>query len=164
MASAVVDLRFGTLWRLLGWILLVCVVYFSLHPRPPNIGLHHPGGDKLAHLVAHATLMWWFVQARGGHRPAAWGLFLFTVGILIEIAQGWVATRRPELLDIFANSVGLAVGYVLLLTPARNAFAWTEGKLFGRLQLSVRDATAPRCRPPGEPAPEPSRTADPKAD
>ena len=52
------DLGFRKLWQLLGWVMVVAVIYLSLVPSPPPLAARH--ADKVGHFVAYAAMMFWF--------------------------------------------------------------------------------------------------------
>ena len=58
------DVR--SIWRAIGFVLVLLVISLSLTPRPIAIPIEH--GDKLDHLAAYATLMFWFAQLDTRHR------------------------------------------------------------------------------------------------
>ena len=100
----------GTAWRAAFWACVVSVSYLALAPQYLVID---PGGsDKTHHVVAFATL--------GLLGSAAWPvsmgrvlLGLLAYGCLIEVLQGFTATRVAEVLDVVADAVGLGIAAVL---------------------------------------------------
>ncbi|MGZ5177903.1 MAG: VanZ family protein [Burkholderiales bacterium] len=99
-------LRFRRLWLGLGCLLILAVVYLSLTPDPiPEIPVEN--GDKFGHMLAYATLMFWFGQlysSRLARIALAIG-FVF-MGIALEFLQLLVATRTFDYFDMAANSFG----------------------------------------------------------
>jgi hypothetical protein len=55
------TLRFLRLWQVVGVLLIGLVIYLSLTPYPID-GIPVENGDKYDHLLAYATLMFWFAQ------------------------------------------------------------------------------------------------------
>jgi len=107
---AAMDVRRA--WTVVGWIGVAVVVYFSLKPHPPELGIEQ--GDKIQHFAAYGGMMLWWVQlaaTRGTRvRTAAW---LIALGIGLEIAQGFTGYREASVLDACANSAGVLLGWAL---------------------------------------------------
>ena len=82
MSMSRADLIYRNLWVVVGWALVVTVVYLSLVPSPPPI----PGrfGDKGGHVLAYALLMFWFacLYADRARRRAAVGLAV--MGLVLD--------------------------------------------------------------------------------
>jgi len=58
--SGQLRFRYRTLWLVMGWALVLAIVYLSLTPHPIEIQVEE--GDKMGHLLAYGTLMLWFAQ------------------------------------------------------------------------------------------------------
>ena len=87
--------------------------------------------DKLQHTLAYALLMIWFRQAFQPHWR--WPVFLLTLGIAMELLQGWSGSRVAELSDLFANALGVGAGlYLAVATPV--------GRILICLEQTLRDA------------------------
>ena len=99
-------------WAIVGWIGVVIVVYFSLKPHPPELGIEQ--GDKIQHFAAYGGMMLWWVQLAATRaariRTAAW---LIALGIALEIAQSFTGYREASVLDACANSAGVLLGWAL---------------------------------------------------
>ena len=111
------PLRYFSLWRAVGWLLVVLVVYLSLTPAPPSLPMD--GGDKLGHVLAYAALMAWFswlYAGRGVRLVCAVGFLILGIGL--EFAQALTDYRSFQLADMGADCVGVALGWV----SARPAF------------------------------------------
>lgn len=117
------PLRWPALWTALGWLLVLAILWLSLTPNPPQIGIEQ--GDKLGHALAYTLLMFWFCQlydsrrARIGH-----ALGFVALGIAIEFAQRATEYRSFELWDMAADGAGIVIGWMLALAtghrlPAR---------------------------------------------
>ncbi|HYC49287.1 MAG TPA: VanZ family protein [Burkholderiales bacterium] len=103
-------------WLVTGVALVAAVIYLSIAPRldAPDV----PGGDKVGHFVAYGAVMLWFMQAalsRGSR--ALIGLTLVALGIALEFVQAGIPGRSFEIADMFANSIGVAIGW--LAAPPR---------------------------------------------
>lgn len=82
-----------------------------------------PVGDKVAHLVLYtvlgATLAWG--RTRASPPPSDLLLVMAGVayGLLDEIHQAYVPGRDPSAGDILADTVGVLLGYTVVLTLLR---------------------------------------------
>jgi VanZ family protein len=95
-----------------GWAMAAAIVWLSLTPAPPKIDIDE--GDKLGHLAAYGSLMFWFclLYARNGTRLAYAALWI-VMGIALEFAQRETGYRNYEVFDMFANAVGVLIGWAL---------------------------------------------------
>ena len=125
------PLAFARLWRTVAWLLVIAVIIVTLVPKPPQIG--GTGWDKTDHLLAYGVLMWWFRQAFD--KRWRWPLGLIALGVGLEILQGWFGYRYLELGDMVANSLGVAAGWLLTLTPLGGVIAWLDNRLDQRYAL-----------------------------
>lgn len=106
------NLRFRRLWVVVGWLLILLVVYLSLTPAP--IDLDFKQGDKFSHALAYLVLMSWFMNLyenltqRLGY---ALGFIVLAVGL--EILQQWTGYRSFEVADMMASATGIALGAIL---------------------------------------------------
>ncbi len=92
-----------------GWALVATVIWLSVTPQPIQTGIDQ--GDKLGHLLAYGTLMFWFcVLYRPLRVRAFYAAGFIAMGIALEFVQGWLGYRSFEVADMVANSVGVAVG------------------------------------------------------
>ena len=97
-----------------GLILLVCWLAFSPHP-PKGANL---GWDKANHASAFMTLM--LCAAWAWPRRLIWAaLGLVAYGGFIEIVQSFIPERDGEWLDLFADSVGISMGLLLVFLAYR---------------------------------------------
>jgi len=100
-------------WRVLLLLFIAAVGYLALTPTPPpSIDL---GWDKLNHLLAFSTLAFSASLSCPASRRLRYVLFfmLFAYGGLIEVLQQFVPGRAGEWADLFADSVGIALGAVM---------------------------------------------------
>jgi VanZ family protein len=106
------------LWHAAGWLGVALALALSLLPPAVDNAAGH--GDKLVHFLGYATLMLWWAQLTRQRWKLALAVVLFSGAI--EVLQ---PTRQPELLDLLANSSGVALGWlaarVLDRSPARGS-------------------------------------------
>jgi VanZ family protein len=95
-----------------GWAMAATIVWLSLTPSPPQIDIDE--GDKLGHFAAYGSLMFWFclLYARNGTRLAYAALWI-VMGIALEFAQRETGYRNFEVFDMFANAIGVLIGWAL---------------------------------------------------
>lgn len=98
------TLEWRRLWLLIGWLLVLVVVYLSLTPKPPQLGL---GSDKYGHFLAYACLAGWFSQLYHGRTRYLWAAGLFLMGVSLEILQGLGQVRTYDVNDMLANGIGI---------------------------------------------------------
>ncbi|GAB2651078.1 VanZ family protein [Arenimonas aestuarii] len=123
--------RFPGVWLglwVLGWVL--CIV-LSLMPAVDLPGPAH--SDKLGHFLAYFVLSAWAVwtfRARRAHLLAA--VALVALGIAMEIAQATLTrVRLGDVRDVLANTLGVAAGLSLTLTPLQRLLERVDCRLFG---------------------------------
>jgi VanZ family protein len=123
----ILRLRHRPLWLGIGVLLIALVVWLSLTPRPVDVP---PGGDKVGHFVAYATLMLWFswIDARWPVRLGCAAAFV-AMGIGLEFAQGATAYRSFEVADIAADTLGVGVGWLAAPPRSRNALALLDARM-----------------------------------
>lgn len=114
-------LKFRFLWLTIGYALVALVVYLSLASSPVDLELSFPYEDKVFHAFAYFTLMAWFSQIYHDRfqRNMIAVLFVF-MGITLEYLQGFDPNRYFEFGDMVANSTGVALGFSIALTGAKN--------------------------------------------
>lgn len=117
------DLRYFPLWLTLGWLLIFAIFYLSLIPHPPEV-VTIKNGDKVHHLLAYSSLMFWFTQLYQEKSYSLLAALFVFQGVLIECLQYFTGYRALELADILANTTG-----VLLV------FFWARMKGAGGLNL-----------------------------
>jgi VanZ family protein len=100
------------MWIAIGWFGIGLLIYLSLMRDPPGIDIAQ--GDKLEHIAAYATLMFWFAQLTdSGARRLAIALELVALGVGLEFAQRETGYRTFEYADMAADAIGVAVGWLL---------------------------------------------------
>lgn len=110
------SLQLRKLWLAAGWFLVLLIIYLSLRPDgpllPPSIS------DKLQHVIAYGMLAYWFVclYARMPVR-AAYAAGFVLLGVALEFIQAWTGYRSFELIDMAADALGVAAGW--LMAPPR---------------------------------------------
>ena len=112
MVFARQPLRWFCLWFVLGWLLVLWVVYQSLTPSPvqaPSV-LY---GDKLGHFSAYFLMMAWFAQLYARPRYLLLLIFFILLGVVIEILQSQTSYRLFEFADMIANSLGVVTAWFL---------------------------------------------------
>lgn len=126
---ALKPLRRPRLWLSLWWLAVIVVTAACLLPArdlPPV----PPGADKLQHLFA------WFLLAASAvqifrERRVLWraAIGLVALGIVIELLQGALtATRAMDPWDVVADTLGVAVGFAIALTPLRDLLLRIEAR------------------------------------
>ena len=105
------ELQFRRLWQVIGAILIAFVVYESLTPHPITVPVEQ--GDRVGHVLAYATLMFWFAQLDDKVGAGiAWVAAFVALGILMEFLQALTDYRSFELGDMVADGCGVAVGWI----------------------------------------------------
>lgn len=129
MSSSIADrLQFHRIWLLMGWALVLFVVFESLTPDPLAIpdamGI---GGDKFGHAAAYATLMLWFAQLYSSpdRRYKLAGAFV-ALGMGMEFAQLLTQVRSFEILDMISSGAGVAFGFLIAPPRTVNILHWLE--------------------------------------
>lgn len=122
------GLRYHPFWLGIGIVLLIMVVVLSLIPSSPTV--HTPGADKVSHLLAYGTLMFWFKQLYEERFFLA--VAFVSLGIVLEFLQGLTGYRSVEVYDAVANAVGVLCGGVLAELKYFRPLAWCEALLVVR--------------------------------
>ena len=120
-AKAEPDLKLRFLWLAIGYALVMLVVFLSLTSNPVSLEIELPYQDKFFHALAYFVLMAWFAQIYHDkfQRNMIALVFIF-MGVTLEYLQGFDPNRYFEYADMVANSVGVALGFALALTGAKN--------------------------------------------
>jgi len=102
--------KLRALWLAIGWGLVAAILWLSVTPRPPDLGVEH--GDKLGHFLAYGAVTLWFGQLypRLATR-AAYAAGFIAMGIALEFVQRWLGYRSFEVLDMVADAIGVALGW-----------------------------------------------------
>jgi VanZ family protein len=119
------NLRWRTLWTIMGWTLVVAIIWLSVTPDPPTI--HVQNSDKYEHALAYGVLMFWFCQMYSGWKQrAAYGLAWTALGIALEYVQRALGYRTFDVLDMAADAVGVLLGWGLVLLAGSHLLARAE--------------------------------------
>jgi len=98
-------------WLLLGWLLVLLVVYLSLTPAPITLPIRE--GDKFSHAFAYFVLMSWFANLYSSASVrAAFATGFTSLGVILEFVQLWTGYRSFEVTDMAASAFGAVVGWV----------------------------------------------------
>ena len=117
-------------WRVLCWWLLAVVVTLTLIPEPDGSVIGFQVNDKVAHFVCYFALACGFGCLRLGLRLFWPMLLLMLLGVLLEVVQLLsMYGRMFDPWDMLANSVGVFLGAIMMLTPLSHAFLWFERAL-----------------------------------
>jgi hypothetical protein len=117
-------MKYRRVWYAIGATLLVAIVVGSLMPVPRVASAPN---DKLIHFLIYFSLMAWFGQL-GGKR--GWLLAAFAgLGLGLELLQGQTRYRTFEWADVAANTAGVAVAWVAVLTPFGRTVSWLDSQL-----------------------------------
>jgi len=129
-AKAVPDLKLRFLWLTIGYALVALVVFLSLTSSPVDLELEFPYEDKFFHALAYFTLMAWFSQIYHDRfqRNMIAVVFVF-MGVMLEYLQSFDSNRYFEFADMIANSIGVALGFAIALTGAKNILLRIEQAL-----------------------------------
>ena len=110
--SGQLRFRYRTLWLVMGWALVLAIVYLSLTPHPIEIQVEE--GDKMGHLLAYGTLMLWFAQLYDSTKARCLlAAACVALGVGLEFAQIFTDARSFELADMAADAAGAGIGWVL---------------------------------------------------
>ncbi len=105
-------LRLRRLWHAVGAVLIAAIFYLSLTPNPVEIPVEQ--GDKAGHVLAYATLMFWYAQMHSSARARFIHAIAFVaMGVAIEFLQRATGYRSFEVADMLADAVGVALGWML---------------------------------------------------
>ena len=129
-AKAVPDLKLRFLWLTIGYGLVALVVFLSLTSCPVDMEMDLPYEDKVFHAFAYFILMAWFSQIYHDkfQRNMIAVIFVF-MGMTLEYLQSFDANRYSEFADMSANIIGIALGFSLALTDAKNTLLRIEKAL-----------------------------------
>ena len=93
--------------------MVATVVWLSLTPAPPRIDFEQ--SDKLGHFLAYGTLMFWFSQLYRKRTRVLYAIAFIAMGIGLEFIQGQLGYRTYEVFDMYANLLGVLLGWAIAL-------------------------------------------------
>ena len=121
LANAHPELKLSFLWLGLGGVMVALVIYLSLTSSPVDTGLSFPYQDKVFHAFAYFALMAWFAQIyHGRFQRNLIAVMLVIMGVMLEYLQSFDPNRFYEYADMFANSTGVVLGFLVTLTGVKN--------------------------------------------
>ena len=108
------TLKFRKIWLIIGYLLILTIVFLTLTPKPPDLVSEINFGDKIGHFLAYSLLMFWFclLYIKTFNRLIIACLFII-MGISLEILQDMGGIRMYEVADMFANTTGVLIGLTL---------------------------------------------------
>lgn len=122
-------LKYHRLWVAVGWVLVILVVYLSLARNPPS-PLTFENSDKFEHAFSYAILSFWLCQIYQSARSRLLVIIaLVGMGVGLEYVQGWTGYRTFDVMDMLADSVGVLLGWLLVLTPLGCLLASFENRV-----------------------------------
>ena len=124
------ELRYRTVWLVLGYLLIALVVYLSLTSSPVAISVGLPYQDKLLHGLAYFSLTFWFLQIyHFRHQVVLLVILIFGLGLLLEYLQAFGSSRYSEAGDMLANVIGICAAAALARTRLRFVLVRLESYL-----------------------------------
>lgn len=128
MDRYVTPLRFERFWIIVGSGFVLLVIYLSLSPDPPDLGM--PKGLKIGHVLAYGWLMIWFAQIyRATSRRLLLAAAFCALGIALEYVQKMTDYRGFEYSDMLINATGVVLGLALAYTRLQNGLRTLEAVL-----------------------------------
>jgi VanZ family protein len=104
-----------------GWAWAAAIVWLSLTPAMPDLDIEH--GDKLGHFAAYGLLMFWFSQLYLQRKARiAYAMGFVAMGIGLEFMQGQLGYRSYEVFDMYANTLGVLLGWAAALIMRKPLF------------------------------------------
>ncbi len=120
-AKADPDLRLRFLWLAIGYGLVIMVVYLSLTSTPVELEVDFLYQDKFFHALAYFALMAWFSQLyHDKFQRNMIAVFFVFMGVSLEYFQSFDPMRYFEFADMVANTVGVALGFFIAVSGAKN--------------------------------------------
>jgi len=126
------PLRHATLWRAVGWLMLLSIAIAMALPTPA-VDIELENADKWVHVFAFGILGGWTAQLYPFSRALLWralGLLAFAAGT--ELMQVLIPWRSGDVADLAADAVGIALGISLALTPVGLTLQASERRWFGQ--------------------------------
>ena len=109
------PIPYRLLFQILFYSVLALGMYLGMRAEQPPTPIKFNGIDSVYHAgglfvctllsyLAHPQWRWWWR-----------GAFMFAVGVAVEYVQSFHPTRTADIHDIYANSVGVAIGLSMIL-------------------------------------------------
>ncbi|CAH9015663.1 VanZ family protein [Candidatus Nitrosacidococcus sp. I8] len=122
------NFKFLKLWRFLGWLGVIGIIYLSLTPSLADLNFLIVYQDKMEHFLAYGLLAWWFSQIYPARSHLWFGIFFISLGIAIEFLQD-LTGRDFEYGDMLADTLGVFSGYGLYRAAKKVRLIWVENLL-----------------------------------
>jgi VanZ family protein len=101
-----------------GWGWAAAIVWLSLTPSPPEVDIAQ--SDKLGHFAGYGLLMFWFAQLYPKTKSRiAYALGFVAMGVGLELLQGQLGYRTYEVFDMYANALGVLLGWTAAIVLPR---------------------------------------------
>ncbi len=125
-ASSMRPLRYATLWRGVGWLMLLAITIAMAMPAP-SLDIELENADKWVHVLAFGVLGGWAAQLYPPSPALALrGLGLLAFAAATELMQAIIPWRSADWGDLTADAIGVALGLMLTFGPAGRALLRTE--------------------------------------
>jgi len=101
-----------------GWAWAAAIVWLSLTPSLPQVDVAY--SDKFGHFASYGLLMFWFARLYPANRArVAYAVAFTAMGIGLEFMQAHLGYRTYEVLDMYANALGVLLGWAAALALPR---------------------------------------------
>ena len=108
----------------------IALCYFSLVSNPPEFNVEFKYFDKIRHFIAYFILMFWFSQIYKKNKTRLFYVVFFIVmGAVLEVLQGLGGIRYFEYYDMLANSLGVAVAWLITKRRFNDLFLCVENRI-----------------------------------
>jgi VanZ family protein len=115
------------LWHAIGITLVGLVIELSLTPHPLDIPVEH--GDKYGHVLAYATLMFWYAQIYANRTVRlGFAVAFVTMAIALEFVQRLTGYRSFEIDDMAAGAFGVLVGWIAAPPRSPHVIDYVEAR------------------------------------
>ena len=122
------ELKYKSLWLIIGFAMVAFVVYSSLTSSPPEI-TSFKISDKLMHVTGYFGLMGWFLQIyQQKNMQIILAVIFISMGVSLEFLQDLGGVRFFEFNDMLANSAGVLLAWSLVKTPFPKMLQYFESK------------------------------------
>jgi glycopeptide antibiotics resistance protein len=90
--------------------MVAAIVWLSLTSSPPKVDFEQ--SDKVGHFLAYGTLMFWFSQLYVERNTRIlYAAGFAAMGVALEFVQGELGYRTYEVFDMYANALGVLLGW-----------------------------------------------------